>query len=103
MVRAAEIHRTQKLKALAEEKLPRKTRSKNGKRRGLWAHRKEGRDRGRRALINIGRPDLKRRGGELKGQADKHQDQGDLREAVHCGASPSRALAPRRLVVPVRP
>ena len=63
-------------------------------------------DRRRRALVDVGRPDLEGRAGDLERQADEHQRRGDADAAAApdvLAALRSRARIVARLVEPVVP
>ncbi len=66
---------------------------------------KEGRDRRGRALVDVRRPDLERRGRNFEAQPDEHQRRRQADEHRRLGASGpiSTARTALRLMVPVAP
>ena len=83
-----------------------KTRRKTAKAAALGPADMNTRHRRGRALINVGRPDLEWRGGNLEGESDEHQRRGgagqDRRRAPEPGVSSAVRMAVR-LVLPVVP
>ena len=67
---------------------------KGGERAGLGPGGHEGRDGGRRAFINIGRPGVERHDGRFEAQADDQQ--GDARDGVLGGQRRPAAESPGR-------
>ena len=62
-----------------------------GKAGSFCGDRHEGRDGGRGALIDVGRPHMERHRRELKAEADCHQNRGDQHEGIIRPASPDGA------------
>ncbi len=60
-------------------------------------------DRRGSALINVRRPDLERRAGNLEAQSHEHEGGGDGHEDGRGAELPTRCGSQARLVVPVMP